>query len=89
MDREYAVVLSSKGQLTLPADVRRALDLERGARLRLICRADGVVELVKPRFARIAEVAGIGRAKPVALSSSEMRDAANLERLRAKHDRSE
>jgi AbrB family looped-hinge helix DNA binding protein len=88
VDREYSVVLSSKGQLTLPAHVRRALDLERGARLRLIYRADGVVELVKPRFARIAEVAGIGRARPLDLSPSEMRDAANLERLRAKHDRS-
>jgi bifunctional DNA-binding transcriptional regulator/antitoxin component of YhaV-PrlF toxin-antitoxin module len=89
MEREYAVVLSSKGQLTLPAEVRRALDVDRGARLRLICRADGVVELVKPRFSRIAEVAGIGKAKPVDLSPTEMRDAANLERLRAKIDRSE
>jgi len=89
VDREYSVVLSSKGQLTLPAHVRRALDLDRGARLRLIYRADGVVELVKPRFARIVDVAGIGRAKSVALSPSEMRDAANLERWRAKQDRSE
>ena len=46
--REYAVILSSKWQLTLPAEVRRELDLERGARLSLIVRDDGSAQVIKP-----------------------------------------
>ena len=56
--REYAVILSGKGQFALPAEARRELDLERGARLRLIVHDDGSVQLVRPRFQRVGEIAG-------------------------------
>lgn len=59
--REFTVALDGEGQLTLPAGVRRQLSLERGARLRLRVRDDGTVELSRPPFATIADMAGIGR----------------------------
>lgn len=89
MAREYAVILSSKGQLTLPVEVRRTLELERGARLRLIVRDDGAVELAKPRFQRIADLAGIGRGHRTAVSSTDAREKAHTERWHAKQERSQ
>lgn len=86
--REYTITLSSKGQLTLPAEVRRELDMEQGTRLRLIVHDDGTVELAKPRFTRIAEVAGIGKGRQVPGSPADMRDVAHEERWRTKQDRS-
>jgi antitoxin PrlF len=88
VDREYALTLSSKGQVTLPAEVRRALELDRGSRLRLILHDDGSVELVRPRFRRIAEVAGIARGNVPSMSLEEMREEALIERWHAKQDRS-
>ncbi len=38
MNSEYTVTLSSKGQLTLPAEVRRRLQLDIGDKLRLTLR---------------------------------------------------
>lgn len=88
MAHEYTVTLSSKGQLTLPAEVRQQLALARGTRLRLIVRDDGTVELRKPPFARVADLAGIGQGRRVAAPPSEMRDIAHEEYWRAKQERS-
>lgn len=88
MAREYSVTLSSKGQLTLPAELRRELDLERGARLRLIVRDDGAVELAKPRFQRVADLAGIGQSHGRSVSLRDAREQAYVERWRAKEERS-
>lgn len=87
MAHEYTVTLSSKGQLTLPAAVRQRLALARGARLRLTVRDDGTVELSKPPFARIADLAGIGGGRQVPQSPPEMRQVAHEERWRAKQTR--
>ncbi|MGH2457622.1 MAG: AbrB/MazE/SpoVT family DNA-binding domain-containing protein [Chloroflexota bacterium] len=89
MVREYSVALSSKGQLTLPAEVRRELDLERGARLRLIVRDDGAVELAKPQFPRVADLAGIGQGRGQSVPSQDSREQAYVERWRAKQERSQ
>lgn len=88
MVREYAVTLSSKGQLTLPAELRRELDLERGVRLRLILRDDGTLEVAKPRFSRVADLAGLGQQRHVPLDPAEMRERAHVERWQTKQERS-
>ena len=55
---EYTVRLSSKGQLTLPAEVRRRLRLDTGDKLRVILHDDGTLELKKPPYASVDDVAG-------------------------------
>ncbi|PTE20140.1 AbrB family transcriptional regulator [Cereibacter changlensis JA139] len=49
--------LTSKGQTTLPAEVRRALDLAPGDRLRYVILDGGEVRLVKTRA--VAGIAGM------------------------------
>ncbi len=87
--REFTVVLSSKGQFTLPAEVRRELALDQGARLRLVLRDDGTVEVSKPRFSRVADIAGIGQATAPVGSPREIRDTARVDRWQDKQRRSE
>jgi AbrB family looped-hinge helix DNA binding protein len=92
-DREFTVSLSSKGQLTLPAEIRQLLSLEQGTRLRIRVRDDGTIELKKPTFTTIAELAGIGQRFQQSLAETLDDEAAALdadyaERWLAKQERS-
>lgn len=49
--------LSSKGQVTIPAEIRTALDLQAGDRLRLEVTADGFTAVVE-RAPKVSEVRG-------------------------------
>ena len=55
---EYPITMSSKGQLTLPAEVRRRLQLDKGDKLRFIMHDDGTLELKKPVYSSIDDVVG-------------------------------
>ena len=55
--------LTSKGQVTVPIEVRRRLALDTGDRLRWTVREDGVVEIARADSHEIADVAGM-LAKP-------------------------
>jgi AbrB family looped-hinge helix DNA binding protein len=81
--KEYAVTLSSKGQLTLPADVRRDLRLGAGDRLRLVVRDDGGLELGKLPYRTIDDVAGAAGSLREPRSWHELRDLAREERVDA------
>jgi len=50
--------MTSKGQITIPAPVRRALGVRPGDRIEFKLRADGVVELV-PHARDIRELFGV------------------------------
>ena len=45
-----SAIITSKGQITIPQEIRDALGLERGDRVSFRSRADGVVELVPERI---------------------------------------
>jgi bifunctional DNA-binding transcriptional regulator/antitoxin component of YhaV-PrlF toxin-antitoxin module len=67
--------------------VRRALDLDQGARLQLTIRDDHMVELMRPRFARVADLASMPPARRVDLSPEQMRSLAHEDRWREKEVR--
>ena len=48
--REYQPTISSKGQITLPAYVRRHLGLEPSDKISVIVTEDGTVILRRPQF---------------------------------------
>jgi len=50
--------LTSKGQVTIPKEVRNALDLDTGDRVAFVMRDDGVVEL-RPETTDLLELFGI------------------------------
>lgn len=52
--------LTSKGQVTIPVDVRRRLGLRSGDRLEFVVEDDGSVR-VRPKTRRLADLIGILR----------------------------
>jgi len=52
--KEILTTVTGKGQLTLPAEVRRHLKLEIGQKIALVLELEGTVRLRLPRYATIA-----------------------------------
>jgi AbrB family looped-hinge helix DNA binding protein len=80
--------MTSKGQITVPKDVRQKLGLRPGDRIRFILEADGRVRLM-PAKRDIAELVGFLPKPKRALSIEEMDEAigrAVAEKF-ARHDR--
>ncbi|HEX5502259.1 MAG TPA: AbrB/MazE/SpoVT family DNA-binding domain-containing protein [Thermomicrobiales bacterium] len=80
MDTEFTVTLSSKGQLTLPAEVRRRAHLDTGDRLRLTLRDDGTLELTKPTYAGVDDIVGVAGSLDEPRPWHEVREIAREER---------
>jgi AbrB family looped-hinge helix DNA binding protein len=53
-----AAKVTSKGQVTIPKEVRQALGVEPGDRVSFVLRSDGVVELVA-RTGSLLDLAGV------------------------------
>ena len=80
--------VSSKGQITLPKEIRLKLGLKQGDRVRFLLEEDGRVRLM-PAKRDISELVGILPKPKRALSIEEMDDAiarAVVEKF-ARHDR--
>ena len=56
--REYLSPISSKGQVTIPIDVRRALGVERGGKVSFVIDDDGTIRLAVPRYPDVTSLAG-------------------------------
>jgi antitoxin PrlF len=67
-------VLSSKGQITIPLEVRRALRLETGARVQFIPTDNGTFE-IRSRSSSIAALKGTVPRTGPAVSIEEMDEA--------------
>ncbi len=70
--KEVAATLTSKGQITIPAEVRRRLDLATGDQIIFVLAEDGRVELRRPRFPTIESLTGIAGKLPRPMTEEEM-----------------
>lgn len=82
--KEILMTVTSKGQVTIPAEVRRHLKVKRGQRIALVIENDGEVKLKVPRYPDIDSIVGKAGKSSKKLSWPEMRDAARLDHLRKK-----
>jgi AbrB family looped-hinge helix DNA binding protein len=71
---EYVTIVTRKGQITLPAAVRRALGVERGDRLSV--RVAHGAAIIKPAESVVARTAGVVRTQHLPRSAEELRDLA-------------
>lgn len=72
--RELFTVMTRKGQITVPVEIRRALGLREGDKVALtLC--DGQVRLSRARSV-VDETAGVLRSRQPALSAEELRTVA-------------
>ena len=72
--KEHVTVLTRKGQITIPAEVRNALGLKRGDRVAVVIE-DNQARLM-PAESVIARTAGAVKTDQPPLSARELREAA-------------
>ncbi len=83
--RETASTVTSKGQVTIPAEVRRHLRVERGSRISFVIEADGSVRLRTPKYPNVASLVGAAGPLKEPLSWDEALQIAREGQLRGKY----
>jgi antitoxin PrlF len=78
--KEILATMTSKGQLTVPAEVRRQLGLKQGDRVAFILKEEGEVTLRVPHYADIASLRGAAGTLPQPLSWEEIEQVVAEER---------
>ena len=56
--KEIASTITSKGQVTIPAEVRKHLGLKQGDKVSFVLDDTGKVELKAPKYPTVASLAG-------------------------------
>ncbi len=74
MSKEFLTVVTRKGQITIPAEVRRSLDLAIGDRVAIVVEGDQVC-LTRTESA-VRRTAGMLKSKQPPLSAEQLREAA-------------
>lgn len=78
--------LTSKGQITLPKEIRDALSLDAGAKLDFSIQSDGTL-CVRPMKRSVSSIVGLLRVPAAKAATVEELDRALEKHLAAKHDR--
>lgn len=69
---EIYMTVTSKGQVTIPAAVRRHLKIRKNQKIALILEPDGSVRLKTPRYGSVADLRGAAGKLGAPLSWQEM-----------------
>ena len=76
MYREIVSTVTSKGQVTIPAEVRKHLGIKTGDKIAFIVEEAGVVRLSIPHYPDIASLRGAAGSLKKPLSWQEVREIA-------------
>jgi len=82
--KEIVSTVTSKGQVTIPVEVRKHLRLSRGAKLSFVIEDEGTVQLRVPKYSNVASIAGAAGSLDKSLSWQQVREVAREDRLEAK-----
>jgi antitoxin PrlF len=80
--KEIISTISSKGQVTVPAEVRKRLGIKQGDKLSFVIEDEGGVRLAAPRFRDLSSLRGAAGKLQKLLSWEEMREIAREDRVR-------
>lgn len=86
--KEITSTITSKGQITIPAEVRKHLSLHDHDKVSFVLEDDGTVRLIAPRYSTVASLAGAaGKLEKLEklLSWQEMREIAREDAIETKH----
>jgi antitoxin PrlF len=83
--KEVLSTLTSKGQVTIPKEVRRHLGLKTRDKIAFVIEDEGTVRLVVPRYPDVASLRGAAGSLEERLSWPEVRRIAREDRLQAEH----
>lgn len=83
--KEIVATITSKGQVTIPVEVRRYLGLKTKDRISFVIEPGGFVRLGVPRYPNVASLRGAAGTLKKPLTWDEMRTIAHEDRLRAEY----
>ncbi len=87
--KEILSTITSKGQVTIPAEVRRHLGVTRNDKIYFVLEPEGTVRLRVPRYRDIASLRGAAGSLKKPLPWHEMREIAREDHLKEENqDRS-
>lgn len=78
--REVTATLTSKGQVTIPAEVRRRLGLGRHDKVVFVLEDDGQIYLKAPRFPSVSSLRGAAGTLPQPMSWDRVQEIAAEDR---------
>jgi AbrB family looped-hinge helix DNA binding protein len=85
--QEIVMTVTSKGQVTIPAEVRRHLGIKKNQKIALVIEKAGEVKLKVPRYPNIDAIVGKAGRLNRPLSWHQLRTVARADHLRAKVSR--
>ena len=78
--REHVATVTQKGQITIPARVRKHLNLKAASQLAFVVDANGTVQLKAPKYPTLESAMGAVKPLPHSFTLDVMRDALNQDR---------
>jgi AbrB family looped-hinge helix DNA binding protein len=82
--KEIVSTVTSKGQVTLPAEVRRSLGIKTRDKVAFVIEDGGTVKLRAPKYPDVASLAGAAGSLGTPLPWERMREIAREDRLARK-----
>ncbi len=79
--REIVSTVTSKGQITIPVEIRKRLRLDKGDKLSFVITDAGTIELRAPTYSTVASRAGAAGSLEQPMAWEDMRDLAREDRL--------
>lgn len=80
--KEILSTITSKGQVTIPVEVRKYLGLSTGDRVVFVLDSNGTVQLRAPRYPTVASLRGAAGSLDRPLSWEEVLDIAHEDHIR-------
>lgn len=79
--KEIVSTITSKGQVTIPAEVRRHLGIGQGDKLAFVIDERGTIALKVPRYSDVASLAGAAGALDTPVDWDRVQEIAHEDRL--------
>lgn len=83
--KEIISTITSKGQVTIPAEVRKHLGLKARDKVVFVVEEEGAVRLSPPRYPDLASIRGAAGSLKKPLSWQEVRETAREDHLKDKY----
>jgi len=84
--KEFISTITSKGQVTIPAEIRKHLGITTNDKISFVIDDEGIVQLRVPRYSTIASLTGAAGRLKKPLSWQEIQKIAQEDRFNTKYE---
>lgn len=84
--QQITSTITSKGQVTIPVEIRRYLGLKTNDKVTFVIEADGTVQLQAPRYPTIASLRGAAGSLDRPMTWKQMKETAYKDRFKIRDE---